>query len=434
MIFQDVSWIRSNIDKFSPALRKQALDWYKSYKHVPCFVQKYIKATRRRFRKVSIIVQIDNSQEISTCIGTLAKSSGCKVKHELPLIDSFTAKVNAKTLEKLVTDNSVKRIWFDDTVKAILDVASPVMKAPKIWEGGVTGKGIGVAVIDTGVYEHPDLAGRITGFKDFIGNKTKPYDDNGHGTHVAGDIASDGSQSNFLYRGTAPGADIIGVKVLNSLGSGSLSTVIEGIQWCIENKDILNIRVINMSLGSTAYQSYKEDPVCLAVEKAWKHGIVVCVAAGNEGPEAQTIASPGIDPSVITVGALDDRNSLNFDDYVVANFSSRGPTIEDNLVKPDIVCSGTNIISLRSPNSTIDKQSKGARVGNGYISLSGTSMAAPVCAGIVALMLELNNNLTPDEVKRILMETSRPLPNIIDNIQGKGLVDAEETIKKIKLN
>jgi serine protease AprX len=345
------------------------------------------------------------------------------------LINSFTAKVNAKTMEKLVSDRSVKKIWLDGTIKAVLDVASPIVGAPAVWERSVTGKEIGVAVLDTGIYPHPDLAGRITAFKDLVGKKVSAYDDNGHGTHCAGDIASDGSKSDELYRGPAPECNLIGVKVLDRLGSGSLSTVIEGIQWCIDNKERYGIRVISMSLGSTASQTYKEDPVCQAVEKAWNSGIVVCVAAGNEGPESRTVSSPGIDPKVITVGAIDDKNSAKFNDYVVADYSSRGPTI-DNLVKPDVLCPGTNIISLRSPNSTLDLSNKSARVGNDYVSLSGTSMATPVCAGIVALMLEANDKLKPDEVKEILKKNARPLPGLTDFDQGDGLADAKKCVIK----
>lgn len=430
MIFEEVRWIRSNINILCPILRKQALEWYRPLRFVPCFLQKYMKGLRQHFRKVSIIVQIQPNQELYSCSGILTKSSKCKVKNQLPLINSFSTKVNAKTLEKLSKDNTIKKIWYDGTIKAILDVASPAVQASTVWDSNITGKGIGVAVIDTGIYSHPDLSDRIIGFKDFINKKTSPYDDNGHGTHVAGDIASDGSQSNSLYRGTAPGANLIGVKVLNGLGSGSLSTVIQGIQWCIDNKDILGIKIINLSLGSTATQSYLDDPVCQAVEIAWNSGIVVCIAAGNEGPESRTISSPGIDPLAITVGAIDDKNSSNFSNYEIASYSSRGPTI-DNLMKPDVVCTGTNIISLRSPNSTIDKQNKSARVGTNYISLSGTSMATPICAGIIALMFEANNSLSPNEVKEILKKSSRPLPNVVENIQGKGLVDAEENIKNI---
>lgn len=430
MIFQEINWIRSNIKKLSPDLRSLALEWYRPFRYTPCFLQRLFKSVRQSVRRLPVIVQMQPSQDYVAFAANVKKTAGCRKKKDLPLINSFTAKVSAKTMEKLVRDGSVKKIWLDGTVKAVLDIASPAVRAPEVWERSVTGKGIGVAVLDTGIYPHPDLAGRITAFKDFVGKKTKPYDDNGHGTHCAGDIASDGSKSDSLYRGTAPGCSLIGVKVLNNLGSGSLSTVIEGIQWCIANKDRYGIRVISMSLGSTATQSYEEDPVCLAVEEAWNNDIVVCVAAGNEGPEPRTISSPGIDPLVITVGASDDKNSVRFNDDGVAEFSSRGPTIDD-LAKPDVLCPGTNIISLRSPNSVLDLSNKNARVGDDYVSLSGTSMATPICAGIVALMLEANGGLRPDEVKEIIMGTAKALPRLSEYEQGSGLADAKGCVIKV---
>lgn len=200
--------------------------------------------------------------------------------------------------------------------------------------------------------------------------------------------------------------------------------MIEGIQWCINNKDDLGIRVLNMSLGSAATESYKNDPVCQAVEKAWQAGIVVCVAAGNDGPQPQTINSPGIDPLVITVGALDDINTISPEDDQVAGFSSRGPTV-DNLTKPDILAPGADIISLRSPGSLLDKKNRQSRVDNWYTSLSGTSMATPVCSGVVAQILQLNSSLTPDQVKARLMETARTL-HLEPNIQGAGVIDAQK--------
>ncbi|HWQ77923.1 MAG TPA: S8 family peptidase [Anaerovoracaceae bacterium] len=430
MIFQEINWIRSNIDKLSPDLRSLALEWYRPFQYLPCFLQKALKSIRQNIRRISVIVQMQPEQDYAAYTSNVRKATGCKKKKDLTLINSFTAKVNAKTMEKLVSDSSIKKVWLDGPIKAVLDVASPAVGAPDVWERSVTGKGIGVAVLDTGIYLHPDLDRRITAFKDFVGNKKESYDDNGHGTHCAGDIASNGSKSDSLYRGTAPGCNLIGVKVLDGAGSGSLSTVIQGIQWCIENKDHYGIRVISMSLGSTATQTYKEDPVCLAVEKAWNNGIVVCVAAGNEGPESRTIASPGIDPEVITVGASNDKNSAKTNDDTIADFSSRGPTI-DNLSKPDVLCPGTNIVSLRSPNSTLDLSNKNARVGNDYMSLSGTSMATPVCAGIVALMLEADVKLKPDEVKKILMDTAKPLPGLSEYVQGSGLVNAKASVIKV---
>ncbi|TDT61354.1 S8 family peptidase [Fonticella tunisiensis] len=428
MIFQEVSWIRINSQKFCPALRKIALEWYRSFRHVPCFMQNFFKWLKQRYKKYNVIVQVEKNHASAFSIMSLASSTGCRIEKELPLINSFRTRVNAKKLRKLAENRGVKKIWLDGEVHAVLDTASSVIKSSTLWKSGITGKGITVAVLDSGVYNHPDLKGRIIGFVDFIKNKKTAYDDNGHGTHVAGNIASSGKSSNYKYRGTAPEANIVGVKILNKEGSGSFSTVIEGIQWCIDNKDLLNIRVMNLSLGSPPMQSYKDDPVCQAVESAWKAGIVVCAAAGNSGPEPNTINSPGIDPLIITVGALNDNNTIPAFDDVIADFSSRGPTI-DNLQKPDIVAPGVDIISLRVPGSLIDKQNKSARVGNLYTSLSGTSMATPICTGVVCQMLQANPSLTPGEVKERLIKTAIPVSGVDKNSQGAGIINAEEAVK-----
>lgn len=426
MIIQEVSWIRSHGEKFCPMLRRAALEWYRPLKHVPCFMQKTFKYIKQCLKKIPVIVQMEETRDSGSLISELAASTGCRIRRELPLINCFSTRVNAKSMELLVRNSSVKKIWYDREVKAVLDVASPAVQAPPLWQNGLSGKGIVVAVLDTGIYEHPDLSGRIVGFKDLINQNTNPYDDNGHGTHVAGDIAASGSQSGFGYRGPAFEAGLVGVKVLDKMGSGQLSTVIEGIQWCIQNKENLGIRVLNMSLGGQATESYVNDPVCQAVENAWLAGIVVCVAAGNEGPEPQTIGSPAIHPLVITVGALDDNNTESSDDDRVAEFSSRGPTI-DGLTKPDILSPGVNIISLRSPWSTLDKKSEDSRVGTWYTSLSGTSMATPICVGVVAQMLQADGSLTPDQVKARLMETATTM-YLEPNVQGAGVINAAKAV------
>jgi serine protease AprX len=423
MIYHEVSWIRSNAGKLCPQVKKAALEWYRPLKKIPCFLQKPIKFLKQLWRKIPVIVQMEEPRSGEISVKDFADSVGCPVQRELGLIQSFSTRVGAKQLESLAQNSRVRRIWYDREVKAVLDVAAPVVQSPHLWECAQTGKGIVVAVLDTGIYEHPDLSGRIVAFKDLIKNKTKPYDDNGHGTHCAGDIGASGSQSGFLYRGPAYEASFVGIKVLDKVGSGSLSTVIEGIQWCIDNKDSLDIRVMSMSLGSTSTESHINDPVCQAVEAAWSSGIVVCVAAGNEGPEAGTISSPGIAPQVITVGALDDNNTIDRGDDQVAGFSSRGPTI-DGLAKPDVLSPGVNIVSLRSPGSRIDKQNKTARVDKWYFSLSGTSMATPVCAGVVAQILQNNISLTPDQVKARLIENAKKIGSLDPNIQGAGVIDA----------
>ena len=423
MIFQEVNWLRAGAGKLCPQVKKAALEWYRPLKRIPCFMQKPFKYFKQLWRKIPVIVQLAENRSEPCSLTDLANSVNCTVQRALPLINAFSTRVSARQLELLVQNKLVKKIWYDREVRTVLDVASPAVRSAPLWEYDITGKGIVVAVLDTGIYEHPDLSGRIVGFKDFIKQKTTPYDDNGHGTHVAGDIGSNGSQSSFLYRGPAPEASLVGIKVLDKMGSGLLSTVIEGIQWGIDNKETLGIRILNISLGSTATESYADDPACQAVDKAWSSGIVVCVAAGNEGPQSSTISSPGISPHVITVGAVDDKNTVALNDDQVAEFSSRGPTI-DGLIKPDLLAPGVNIISLRSPGSKIDKQTKESRIADWYLALSGTSMATPVCSGVVAQMLQSDGSLTPDQVKKRLIETAKTLACLDPNTQGAGIIDA----------
>lgn len=215
----------------------------------------------------------------------------------------------------------------------------------------------------------------------------------------------------------------MGLKVLDKYGSGSLSAVIEAVQWCRDNQSRHNIKVVNLSLGSTAVQSYKEDPLCLAVEELWRSGVVVCAAAGNEGPNESTISTPGIDPVIITVGASNDFNTIDTGDDEVADFSSRGPTI-DSLTKPDLMTPGSNIISLRAPGSNLDKNDSASRYDDNYTVLSGTSMATPICCGVVALLLEAKPDLSPDQVKERLISSCSSLGEYSANEQGAGLVDA----------
>ncbi|NLZ93784.1 MAG: S8 family peptidase [Firmicutes bacterium] len=431
MIFQEVHWIREHSNKIAPLLRKQLLSLYRPARYTPCFVNKFYSSVIQKWRKIPVIVQLDKSAFSKQCVNAISQETGCPIQKDLSLLNAFATKVNINTLKALLENKDVVRVWYDEDLRAILDIASPTVESSTAWEYGVTGKDVTLAIIDTGVYNHPDLNGRIVGFKDFVNNKTQPYDDNGHGTHVAGCAAASGQQSGGKYKAPAPQANIVGVKVLNKSGSGSLSTVIQGIQWCVENQAKYKIRIINLSLGSESYQSAYDDPVCFAVEKAWDAGLIVCAAAGNNGPDSRTINSPGNSPKIITVGAIDDRNTSQTSDDLLAGFSSRGPT-SDNLVKPDVVAPGVNIVALRSPGSFLDKQNKSARTAGEYLSLSGTSMATPICAGVIAQLLEVEPMLTPDSVKSILKNTALQLPDYSENEQGAGIINVELAIQKLK--
>lgn len=420
------TWLEVHAEKLDPALNGELSGAYRSQNWMPGFLERPVRNIRDLLNKKSVIVQLEPGHWVNGLnTDNLGGAMGCIIDHRLESIDCFSTTVNVTKLQSLVSHDAVAKIWQDREVKTCLDVATPVVNAPKVWQGGARGEGVGIAILDTGIYPHPDLVtpnSRIVAFKDFIDFRLRPYDDNGHGTHCAGDAAGNGTKSKGSYSGPAPKAKLIGVKVLGKKGSGNMSSILAGIQWCIINKDKYGIRVLSMSIGSKATASYKSDLLCRAVQKAWKAGIVVCVAAGNEGPGTGTISSPGIEPQVITVGALDDKNSVSRARNTLAGFSSRGPTI-DGLTKPDVVAPGVNIISLRVPGSFLDRGTKLSKVGQWYISMSGTSMATPVCAGVAALLLCSHPGLTPNQVKNLLMGSCRTISGD-PNAQGAGLVDA----------
>lgn len=357
------------------------------------------------------------------------------------------------------------------------DIPFELNATTKINELKTTGKGIAIAILDTGIYPHPDIKDKIIAFKDFVNDRETPYDDNGHGTHVAGDAAGTGMVSGGKYKGTAPEANLVGIKVLNSDGGAKVSDIVEGIDWVIQNRDQYNIRIINMSVGVPVTRD-QCNAINQAVKRASDAGIIVVAAAGNEGPVEGTIAAaPGNSPYAITIGAVDDKNTPQKDDDDIASFSSRGT--EDGLLKPDLVAPGTNIISLNVPGSEIAKQATAINyikqlpddklrilppvlyenfgmnpelvtgksdgelrkfwnktfsklninsIDDDYISMQGTSMATPLTAGIVADMLEINPQLSPSQVKDILTKTADDMGKPKTS-QGAGVLDAMEAIQ-----
>ncbi len=429
-----IKMVRRHPHKMDKELRNAMVGLYHPFRRVPCFLHSSLEKLFRKTKKYAVIIEFHHDQgefksQVKNADTLIAKQFRSQIKKHFPSVYSCSAVLTPAALEKLLDSTpSIKKIYMDREIHTLLNVARGAVRATASAVTELTGKGITIAVIDTGIYEHQDLAGRIKAFKDVTSSKTAPYDDNGHGTHCAGDAAGNGAASNGKYKGLAPEAELVGVKVLTKTGSGSLSGVMEGVQWCIDNKDRYNINIITMSLGSSAVTSASDDPMVKIVEKAWDLGMVVVVAAGNEGPDEKSISSPGISPKVITVGAMDDKDTVSRVDDQIAAFSSRGPTV-DGLVKPDVLSPGVNIISLRSPNSFLDKQNKTARVDNDYFNLSGTSMATPICAGIVALILQSHPQLSPDEVKKHLLETAENW-NLSQYDQGKGYCDAEKAVRK----
>lgn len=309
---------------------------------------------------------------------------------------------------------------------------------------GYDGTGVGVAIIDSGVANwHDDLgSGRVVRFVDFVNFQPAAYDDYGHGTHVAGIIAGNGHDSEGLRRGVAPGATLLVEKVLDAAGQGYISNVIAAIDYAIANKDALNIRVINLSVAAGVYESYTTDPLTLAAKRAVEAGIIVVSAAGNLGKNAKGqaqyggIGAPGNAPWVLTVGAASHQGTIDRADDVVAGFSSRGPSAIDFQAKPDIVAPGVGIESLAEAGSTLWNTKPLMRLWGTvptatepYLSLSGTSMAAPVVSGTIALMLQANPTLTPNLVKAILQYTAEARPAYDALTQGAGFLNARGAVE-----
>ena len=271
-----------------------------------------------------------------------------------------------------------------------------------------TGKGIGVCILDTGIYEHIDFTGRIWAFYDFLAFKRWPYDDNGHGTHVAGLVAGDGTASMGKYRGAAPGCGIIALKVLDRYGNGSQDDVLRALRWIREYRQQYRIRVVNISVGTTCNSKRNHARLLESVEQLWCEGVVVVTAAGNQGPRPGSITAPGSSKKVITVGSsdlLEGRSAI----------SGRGPTAEC-VCKPDIVAPGNKIMSC-VPGKPYS-----------YGVKSGTSMSTPLVTGAIACALEKNPALTNTDIKTMLMNSAEDM-GLPQNLQGWGKFNRRKFLK-----
>ncbi|MEA2246407.1 MAG: serine protease AprX [Solirubrobacteraceae bacterium] len=286
------------------------------------------------------------------------------------------------------------------------------------------GDGVAVASIDTGVTPNPNLGARLLARADLSG-EGDGLDRFGHGTHMAGLIASDGTTSQEAFEGAAPETNLVSVKVAGWDGATDVSTVIAGLRWVVSNRERYGIRVVSLSWGTDAMTGYGDDPLDLAVERAWRAGLVVVVSAGNGGPASGTVTKPADDPYVIAVGAADTNGTADRADDTVAPFSSRGPTV-DGIGKPDLLAPGVSLVSDRAPGSTVDAFRPLARVRADLFKGSGTSQAAAVVAGVAARMLDADPRLTNDQVKGILLATADP--RLAGPGGGAGTVDAKAAL------
>ena len=385
------------------------------------------------------------------------RTAGADLRQTLSIVGAAAGRVSGSQILQLAKDGKIARVVRDEqlvtadegsedsTLRAAPIAGIREVNAPAAWSAGLTGAGVGVAVLDSGVAAHPDLAGRVIASVDLTGSDwrvspTPLGDPGGHGTHVAGLIAgdgarSDGARSEGTYTGVAPGADIISVRVIDANGSARLSTVLHGMQWILANRSTYHIRIANMSFGARARTSYQADLLASAAEMLSFAGIVPVVAAGNRGGGSSTITTPGTDPFVLTVGAVDDRGTVTLRDDRIATWSSRGPTVFDAIAKPDVVAPGRRIVGLRVAGSTLDRLYPDRRVTASdadraeYFTLSGTSMAAAIVSGAVALLLERHPGIGVRQVKAQLHATARPVDDASRSAQGAGLIDAAAAIR-----
>lgn len=385
------------------------------------------KATIYRSECVSAIVYSNLPYE------TLKKrieTIGGTIKYELPIINGWAVNIPCNKLSSVASNRGIKFIAEDSTVKMQLNIATQEIKSKEVNEQGYTGKGVTIAFLDTGIYPHADFTkpkNRIIAFHDIVNGKKNPYDDNGHGTHVAGDAAGSGYMSSGKYKGVAPEANIVSVKVLDSRGSGSTSDILTGMQWILDNKDKYKIRIVSLSIGETPSLPPFLDPLVKGVDKLWRKGIVVVVAAGNSGPALNSITSPGNSMNVITVGAVDDKRTVDVSDDEIANFSGRGSAF---LLKPDIVAPGVKIVSTASGNVPLSTDDN-ILLNKPYRTASGTSMATPIIAGAAALLIEKNPSLTNNQIKNILKSTSTNIDHYRYYSQGYGMINVEMALKKV---
>jgi serine protease AprX len=359
---------------------------------------------------------------------------GGKVTAELPIVGGFAARVPAAAVPVLRSLGGVVRdvtdagkVTFEGFYGQGSGVASAVypsvVNADKAWQNGWTGHGVGIAVIDTGINATGDLAGKVVHSEDFSG-EGDGVDRFGHGTFIAGLIAGTGAASSGGVRGVAPDANLISLKIAGRDGSADITHVMAALQWAVSFKDVYNIKVINLSLGTDSTQDYRIDPLDMAVERAWQAGIVVVVSASNRGPGAGTISKPADDPYVVTVGAVRDNTTPGLGDDTVPDFSGAGPTAANGIAKPDLAAPGGSVVSSRAVGSYIDNAFPSARVGTAYFKGSGTSFASAVTSASAALVLSRNASLTPDQVKARLVDTARTGPVTDRNRVGAGWLDA----------
>ncbi len=282
-----------------------------------------------------------------------------------------------------------------------------IVCAKQVYKEGYSGKDVVVAVLDTGVdVMHPDLQNKVLCFRDYVNGKETCYDDNGHGTHIAGIICGMGANCAGKYSGIAPGAKIISLKVLDKNGNGTTENVLKALEFVKKNAKTYHVRILNFSIGYLPGAGNREQEQLIhMLEELWDLGIVVITAAGNNGPGENTVTVPGISRKLITVGSMDDQKT---------RYSGKGPT-GCCIVKPEVLAPGTEIVSTKNDHS-------------GYLAKTGTSMSAPIVCGAVALLMEKKPQITPEEIKIYLYDSVTPLKKE-DKRRSWGILNVDQLVK-----
>jgi len=392
-------------------------------------------------RRVVVIIQLQRGVDVARG-RALVRSLGGRPGPGLHIINGLSATLTAGAARTLASEPQVHAVSLNSTLLQTSWRNTPTpwqlsttydqsVHAPGMWRQS-TGRGVGVAVIDTGITgDIPDFRtsrwdsdSRVIASAVVDPNASTAADTYGHGTAVAGLVAGnshdrdDGDPLQDQYAGSAPNANLISIKVANDDGQATTLDALYGLQFAVDHKDAYNIRVINMSFRSTDAESYKTDPLDAAAEQAWFDGITVVAAAGNMGTASDAVSyAPGNDPYVITVGAVDDQGTADNSDDVVASWSSQGTT-QDGIAKPDVVAPGAHIISTLAPSSDFATLCPNCVIDGSYFQVSGTSLAAPIVAGVAADLIADHPDWTPDMVKGALANTATQLPG------GAGEVNA----------
>ena len=346
-------------------------------------------------------------------VAARAAASGATDVAALDAIDVVTARVSGEAIRALQADPRVTALAADAVVSAAgkerrYEKASgrpspgiQVVDADRAWTGA-TGAGVTVALMDTGIAEHPDLDGSVVARLDFVNDGATLLDPSGHGTFVAGLIAAHGR----TFKGVAPDAKLVSLRVLDQNGNGTMHSVLAAFDWLLHNRTTMGIKVLNLSFGAPQRSSYHREILAGLVESAWFAGITVVAAAGNGGPDPGSVTMPGADPFVITVGSFGDKGTLATNDDRESKFSGRGPT-RDGFTKPDVLAPGEHIISLRVPGTALDIDSNGDLPASAYARLTGTSASTAMAAGAAADLLAAHPTYSATQVKGALIAGGR---------------------------